>query len=237
MNDGEPYCGEELESFALAVNWKSYVRRALHPYISGDVLEIGAGLGETTRALHPGAGARSWICVEPDPGMCETLRARMADGDFGAGVEVRQGTLSTLADPDLVDVVIYVDVLEHIEEDRKEIALAAARLRPGGRIVVLSPAYPFLYSPFDASVGHYRRYTATMLRDLIPDRTRELACRYLDCVGLLASSANRLLLKQSLPTVSQVKIWDRLMVPLSRICDPIVRNTFGRSVVMVWEKV
>ena len=41
------------------------------------------------------------------------------------------------------DAILYIDVLEHIEDDRAEMARAAARLKPGGALIVLAPAHPF----------------------------------------------------------------------------------------------
>ena len=95
--------------------------------------------------------------------------------------------------------------------------------------------YPFLYSEFGRAIGHYRRYTKGMLRHLTPAGTRIEAEFYLDSVGMLASAANRALLRQSLPTL-QVLFWDRALVPLSRLLDPLTRRSFGRSVVTVWRK-
>jgi hypothetical protein len=58
--------------------------------------------------------------------------------------------------------------------------------------------------------------------------------RYLDCVGLFASLANRLLLKSPSPTASLIKVWDSLMVPISRWFDPLLLFWFGKSVLAVW---
>ncbi len=230
------YQGRELESFALARNWKAYVQKALGPYLTGDVAEVGAGLGETTRALRPGSLARSWACIEPDPAMATAIARAAAAGDLGAGVTSHCATLAQLPADASFDSVVYVDVLEHIEDDRGELRLAAERLRPGGRIVVLSPAFPFLYSEFDRAIGHYRRYTRRMLRAIAPPGLAEIDSRYLDGAGLLASAANRLLLRQAMPSKAQVLTWDRLMVPASRLLDPLILHAFGRSVVMVWVK-
>ena len=232
----QAYQGGELESFAHAERWKSYVRAALHPYLEGDVLELGAGIGETTRALRPGSRAHSWICIEPDPAMAGTVRKAAAAGELGPAIEVRCGTIADLSADPAFDAALYVDVLEHIEDDRGELAAAAARLRPRGRIVVLSPAWPFLFSEFDRAIGHYRRYTRPMLRELTPPGTRVEAAFYLDTVGMLASAANKLLLRQSLPSLRQVLLWDRAMVPLSRLLDPLTGRRLGRSVVTVWRK-
>ena len=50
------------------------------------------------------------------------------------------------------------DVLEHIEEDSKEVINSYNLLKDGGELIVLSPSYQYLFSPFDSSVGHFRRY-------------------------------------------------------------------------------
>ena len=58
---------------------------------------------------------------------------------------------------------------------------------------------------------------------------------YLDGVGMLASFANRAMLRQAQPTMRQVLFWDRVLVPLSRLLDPLTGRSFGRSVVTVWQ--
>ena len=227
------YAGQELQTFALATNWKAYVRGKLAPYIVGDVAEVGAGLGETTKALIASPQARSWTCIEPDAAMAGEIRAIDSAGGFGRPVEVHASTLSRLPAGRQFDTVIYIDVLEHIEDDRGELETALARLRPGGRIVVLSPAYQSLYSEFDRAIGHFRRYTAAQLRAISPPGARIAASFYLDSVGLMASAANKLLLRQKMPGRGEVLTWDRLMVPLSRIIDPLIGRRFGRSVIVV----
>ena len=194
-------------------------------------------MGETTRALRPGSGALSWTCVEPDPQMAQTIAAARQTGEFGKNVATLCGSLADLPAGQLFDVALYVDVLEHIEDDRGELAGAAKKLRPRGRIVVLSPAYPYLYSEFDRAIGHFRRYTKGMLRSITPPGLRIEAEFYLDGVGMLASFANRAMLRQAQPTLRQVLFWDRVLVPLSRVLDPLTGRRFGRSVVTVWQTV
>lgn len=49
-----PYAGGELDLFSLATNWKRYIKAEIGKYLVGDVLEVGAGIGGTTAALHDG---------------------------------------------------------------------------------------------------------------------------------------------------------------------------------------
>ncbi len=230
------YIGDELEFFAEATNWKNYLRQALSPYLSGEVAEVGAGRGATTRVLAGVKSVTGWTAIEPDPDMADLLRQEQAAGDLLGVHEVHGGTLADLPAEPRFDTVIYIDVLEHIEDDRGETALAAARLRPGGRLVVLAPAWQTLFSPFDMAVGHFRRYTRETLRAVAPAGFYEEAAFYLDSVGLIASLANKLLLKQSMPRKRQIKTWDRLMVPVSKVLDRMILRSVGRSVVLVWRK-
>jgi len=59
---------------------------------------------------------------------------------------------------------------------------------------------------------------------------------YLDAAGVSASAANRLFLSQSMPTANQIAAWDRLMIPLSRIVDPLLGHRLGKTAVAVWRK-
>ena len=55
-------------------------------------------------------------------------------------------------------------------------------------------------------------------------------------VGLLASAGNRFIAGSATPSRAQIKLWDGAMVPLSRLLDPFVRHTLGKSVLGVWVK-
>ena len=55
------------------------------------------------------------------------------------------------------DTILYIDVLEHIEDDYAEIKHAMGLLTSGGRIIIVSPAHNWLYNPCDKAVGHFRR--------------------------------------------------------------------------------
>src|SRR5215207_342953 len=156
------YVGNELETFAHATNWKTYLRDVMSPWIAGDVLEVGAGIGATMQALRRGA-ERSWTCLEPDPQMAADLRHSLSAE--ARRTDVVTGTVADLPAGSTFDAILYVDVLEHIEHDRAELERAASRLRPGGAVLVMSPAHQFLYSPFDKRIGHFRRYNAAQLRE------------------------------------------------------------------------
>ncbi len=230
-----PYIGGELDLFALAKNWKAYVKREIGEYLVGNVLEVGAGIGGTTVALNDGSACH-WICVEPDFAQAKRLRSQVAQSRATLEPIVVVGSLRAFAERSLFDCVLYMDVLEHIDQDQVQVQMAARLVRPGGHIVVLSPAHQWLFSEFDKSIGHRRRYTKSSLRHLMPDGWIEKKLAYLDSVGVLLSLGNVVALRQSLPTRSQIMVWDRVCVPISRIVDRLLLGNFGKSVLAVWKK-
>jgi SAM-dependent methyltransferase len=229
------YVGGELGLFAHATNWKRYWSNKVSPYLVGDVLEVGAGLGTNTVLLRPRASGQ-WTCLEPDRQLIAELKSTLARSQLESSCRVLEGTVADLPPGEFFDTILYVDVLEHIPDDRAELARAAERLRPGGRIVVLSPAHQWLYSEFDKSIGHCRRYSRRSLLAVTPPTLRPVKCFYLDSVGLCASLANRLLLRQSLPTLKQILFWDRTIIPVSRALDPLLIGAVGKTVIGVWER-
>ncbi len=229
------YIGTELDLFAAAVNWKSYVRSQVSPYLSRDVLEVGAGNGGTTRVLCDG-GADRWVCLEPDATLADRLIAAIGAGELPDCCRMRIGTLSDLSESDRFDTILYMDVLEHIADDRGELARAADHLQEGGHLIVLAPAHQWLFTPFDEAIGHYRRYTKSSLRAAAPEGLSLIRLVYLDAVGMLASLGNRLVLQSASPNPRQIALWDRVMVPLSRVADPLLLHSLGKSVVGIWRK-
>ena len=109
-------------------------------------------------------------------------------------------------------------------------------LRPGGHIIALSPAHQWLYSPFDRSIGHCRRIHRAGFGALVPEGLTTRRLVYLDSVGLLASLANKLVLKSEMPKPSQIAFWDRVLVRMSRAVDPVLGHSAGKSVLAVWRK-
>jgi 2-polyprenyl-3-methyl-5-hydroxy-6-metoxy-1,4-benzoquinol methylase len=229
------YVGGELEIFSHAVRWKTYLASQLRPFIGTDVLEVGAGLGATTRLLC-GERQRRWVGVEPDRALAEVATRAVTAEVLPSCVEIRLGGLDAISPDEAFDTVLYVDVLEHIEDDRAELTRAAGHLRPGGYLAVLAPAHQWLFSPFDKAIGHFRRYDRKSLRSAGPAHLRLETLKYLDSVGLAASAANRVLLRQSMPSLAQVTFWDRTMVPVSRLLDPLTGYAAGKSILAVWRR-
>ncbi|HLZ66976.1 MAG TPA: methyltransferase domain-containing protein [Aliidongia sp.] len=229
------YIGGELELFAAASHWKSYLGSILKPHICGRVLEVGAGIGSNIPYLC-NSKVSDWTSLEPDGELAAQISDRIQRGELPGSCRVQVGDLGSIEADAQYDAILYIDVLEHILEDSDELAAASRCLRSGGRLIVLAPAHQFLFSPFDAAIGHHRRYTKASLQRVGPGGCRLVASRMLDSIGFFASLANRVLLRSSSPSPRQILFWDTVLVPVSRIVDPCTGYRFGKSVVGVWRR-
>src|SRR5260370_8014332 len=105
------YMGSELEIFAHASHWKSYVQSRLSAYLAGDVLEVGAGIGGTTQALNDGT-QRRWVCLEPDSAFAKKLGSL----PHLRNCEIIVGMLPDLAAQEKFDPILYIDVFDPIKQ-------------------------------------------------------------------------------------------------------------------------
>lgn len=234
MKEAYHYPGAELALFEKAIHWKQYFAKQLRPYLGRQVLEVGSGIGGTTALLHD--GMKQWTLLEPDPEMAEILAGKIANDPLFANCSLLQTPLQESLPTEHFDTILYIDVLEHIENDRAELECAARCLKPNGHLIVLAPAFAALMSPFDKAIGHYRRYNRKSLRSAAPYELSAIRFFYLDSMGFFASLLNKYILKQSYPSEKQVLFWDRCIIRLSKQTDPIFFHSFGKTVIGIWRK-
>lgn len=229
------YVGTELDLFREAVNWKRYWASFIYKYMAGDILEVGAGIGQNTLLLC-NSNVQRWVCLEPDHILCSHIHESIKSHPIAKQYEIFKGTLADLGSEQLFDAIIYIDVMEHIKDDRSEMKAAAYHLKKDGRLIVLSPAHQWLVTDFDTAIGHYRRYNKKTLLSITTEILTLERMFYLDTVGFFASLANRFFLKKSMPTIKQIKFWDKIMVRCSRIVDIILFYKIGKSILGIWRK-
>jgi SAM-dependent methyltransferase len=126
------------------------------------VLEVGCGVGGLSQLL---AERYPYVAVEMDATAARKASARLAP----LGGTVIQGGTGTLDDTFRADLVCAFEVIEHIEDDRHALGDWASKLTPGGMLLVTTPGYPDRFGPADARVGHWRRYDAAALGDMLRD--------------------------------------------------------------------
>lgn len=138
---------------------ESLLRRELNGRGSRRILSVGCGPAEGLEWLLPFAGPEGRV-VGLD---VETAHAR----NVPERVEFHIGALENAPFDDAsFDVVLALDVLEHLDDDSAGLRQAVRLVRPGGLLLVTVPALPSLWGAQDVVSEHRRRYTKRTLTDL-----------------------------------------------------------------------
>ena len=202
---------EILDAFSVAPRFNKWMADTIRPYVKQRVLEIGAGMGNLTRALA--RGRQRYIASDIDHEHLSRLQSRLR---HYLNVETRTCDLSKSADfeplADAVDTVICLNVLEHIEDDLGALRNIYSALSPGGRAIVLVPCGQDIFGTLDVILGHYRRYSASQLRERFEASGFEIE-RILEFNHISRPSwyVTGKIFKRSRISRVQLKIFDRLV--------------------------
>ncbi|MFA6414379.1 MAG: class I SAM-dependent methyltransferase [Candidatus Paceibacterota bacterium] len=228
------YAGRDLEAMFSAPNYCAWILSQFEPYLGQTVAEVGAGSGNFSSELVKKVSGRL-LLVEPSVQMFPLLEQRFA-GNPRVTCEQHYFAEVALHYCGTLDSIVYVNVLEHVEDDRQELAEAYNALKPGGHLCVFVPALPLLFSEFDASVGHYRRYSRQQLAARMREAGFEIVkLRFFDFAGILPWLLFMKLLHWRL-TPGSAGLYDRIVVPLMRKAESLISPPVGKNLMVVGRK-
>lgn len=136
------------------------VLREIDHIAPGRLLEIGCGAGDLL--AHLVARGFEGTCVELSATAREEAARRLEDARPAVAIETDLGRVQGN-----FHLVVACEVLEHVEEDRAALAEWAARVAPGGRLLITVPAHPRRFGASDLWAGHFRRYSRTELEEKV----------------------------------------------------------------------
>ena len=220
---------EVLEDLAEAVNYRHWLVSLALPHLGEDPLEVGSGLGLYAADWRT-AGVPRLTVSEADAGRLAALRTRFATDP---AVVVRELAAPVTEQASYSSVVAY-NVLEHIEDDGAAMVAFRGLVRPGGRVVVLVPAFPSALGRFDRAIGHHRRYRAATLRRVAEGAGLEVeVLKHVNCVGLLGWYVVVKLLRGRPRAGVLLRVYDGVVVPLLRRLESRWEPRFGQSLLLV----
>jgi SAM-dependent methyltransferase len=219
---------EVLEGLATAVNHRRWFVELALPYLGDNPIEIGSGLGYY--AAEWALCLSRFTATEADPDRLIALKERLSNEPK---IEVRQMLLPHSERGDYSAAVSY-NVLEHIEDHVGALRSMRDLVRPGGAIILIVPAFEFAMSRADIATGHVRRYTKKTMRAALTEAGLTVErLHYANALGLIgyymATSVFRLMPKEG----PMVKLYDTLVLPVTKAAEQMVRPPFGQSVFAV----
>ena len=223
------YPGKELEIFDKAVLWRKYIYFLVKKYIKNDLLEVGAGIGSFTKNYKN--NLKNVTLTELDKQNIKRLKRRFK----GSKIKIKSKLTSKLNGK--FNSILYMNVLEHIKNDKKEINISLNKLNKKGYLIILVPAHNELYTKFDKEIGHYRRYKVSFFKKLKFKNAKIIKLQYLDCLGYFLYYLNKIFYKNEIyPSNTKIFIWDKFFTPLTFFFDRFLNYRFGKNVLCIIEK-
>jgi SAM-dependent methyltransferase len=229
------YEGRDLEAMFFARNYHRWIIDQFRPFIGKIAAEVGGGSGNFSEILLETGLISELTIIEPSTEMYQRLKIKMANH---RDVKTVQAFLADTAHRyhEYFDTLFYVNVLEHVENDEKELRLIRGCLRSGGYLCLFVPALSWLYSDFDRDIGHFRRYHKSALKDLLQNNGFELAeLKYMDMAGVFGWYVFYRLLGKKMKA-GEVKFYDKYFVPVMKTAEKLITPPFGKNLLAIARK-
>ena len=222
------YRGKELlRIMQKAQNYNNFVVNLILKSM-GDktktILDFGSGYGYFAELLRK-KGVSDITCVEID----EELNEHCKSLDFIVFKDLDEIENAKF------DFIYTLNVLEHIEDDKKALLLLKDKLKENGRLLIYVPAFQMLYSSFDKQIGHCRRYIKEDLTEFLKGNGFEIkTAKYCDSVGFVLALLYKLINKTNGEiNSSQMIIFDKILFPIGRIFDRLTKGKlFGKNLIV-----
>lgn len=230
---------ETLEVISDANHFNRWMYETIKPYCSGQVLEIGSGIGNISRFFLEDQFEISLSDLSSD------YFSRLKQ-NFAEFTNLQDVFCIDFAEPQLADkyshlvgkfdTVFALNVLEHVEDHRLAIENSYQFLKPGGKLIILVPAFQALYNSFDKALDHYRRYSVNELENVMSIPGFELVdTKYFNVAGILGWIVSGKMMKKDTIPGGQMAFYDKL-VPLWKLGDFVLSRLGGLSIICVVQK-
>jgi SAM-dependent methyltransferase len=229
----DPFYVEDLRQMARARNYQRWQFQMVAPFLSGEVLEVGGGIGNFTPQLA--SVAQFVTSLEPNEYCFNQLREKIAPLKNAAAFRVTVEAIHEVVPAGKkFNAVVLMNVLEHIKDDRAVLAELKQHLAPGGRIVVLVPACQWAFGSTDTRLGHYRRYGKACSRALVSGVGMNVeVIRYYNFVGIWAWWWNARFAKRQNQSDGQIRLFDGWIVPVLSRLEKFIPPPVGQSLLFV----
>jgi SAM-dependent methyltransferase len=226
---------ETLHVIEKANKFNRWMYETIKPFCKGKILEIGCGIGNISEFFIQDSQdiilsdlRENYLEIVSKKFTNPTIKINLIDPEFDTKYDKIIGTF---------DTVFALNVIEHIEDDKQAIANCKKLLKKGGNLIILVPAYQFLFNNFDKELEHFRRYTRKKIETVIAENNLEIVNSfYFNFIGIIGWYVSGSILKKKTIPENQMGLFN-LLVPVFRWADKIILNKIGLSVICVSKKV
>lgn len=220
-----------LESMSQAEWYNQWTFKKFEKYLSGDILEVGCGIGNFTTTLSKYGNV--WAIDNDEYCVDETKKLKIPHVRVGRG-DIEKNLF--FFQKRKFNVVVCMNVLEHIEHDEISLQHIYQLLQPNGYCIVLVPIHPWLYGTIDTSIHHFRRYSVTALTEKITASHFEIVWkRKINFLGSIGWFVSGKIFRSRGVRLNQLKFFNGVapfILPIEDMFEPII----GTSVLVIGKR-
>lgn len=222
---------QTLESMSQAVWYNKWTVKKFESFLKGDILEIGCGIGNFTNFLKKFGNV--WAIDIVDSYIKQT--SQIEGGGINAGFgDIEKGEY--FFKDRKFDSVVCLNVLEHIKDDKRALKNIHELLKADGNLILLVPAYDFLFGEIDKSIGHFRRYYKNQLKNILEDMGfKVIKSRVINFLGGIGWWISSRIFSSNKVNESNIKIFN-LIAPLVLSIEDIFEPPLGTSILIIAKK-
>jgi SAM-dependent methyltransferase len=218
------------EQMQGAVNYNQWTYEQFAPYLHGDVLEVGCGVGSFTKIITEKATFNSLYSIDISEPAISFIKTKTFKKP------VRFECIDLVHVTGSYDFIVCMNVMEHVEDDKRFFKHLISLLKPNGVLFLLVPSHQSLYSDFDKAAGHYKRYAKKDLDTLPKEYSKLLKRYYFNPIGALGYwFVYKVLKKNPQEKPGEIDTFDKYVVPMSKMVFP-QSAPFGISLIAVFQK-
>jgi SAM-dependent methyltransferase len=226
------------DSIEFANNYNRWILSRFVPFAGKTLVEIGTGQGNFKKYLE--GTVETHVSLDIDEKVIERAKERDPNGAYEVA-DISNSAILALKTKYTFDSLICVNVLEHVPDHRAALNNMLELLRPGGHLLLFVPAFMHLFNDLDKLAGHLRRYRKAQIPELLdnPLLYEFVVSEYFNPVGAFGWWLNKLKKHENINSKnvnSQVLFFDKYLVPVSKLSNPLFCRFWGQSLYCIIKK-
>lgn len=211
-----------------------WIFQTIEPFPGNRILDAGCGNGNITKYFKD---KELVITVDNNEQILEDMKKSLSVcGNFKLiKRDLSDPGIIPLIKKDKIDTIVCLNALEHIQNDTDVLENFYNILENYGRLIILVPAWKFLYSSLDKTAGHVRRYTKEELICKLNERFFIQHISYFDLFGTIGWFLLGRVFKRKHLSTGLLDLFERLVV-FFIFLEKILHLPFGLSLLAICNK-
>ncbi len=226
-----------LDTISQSNNYNTWIFNAIKDHLSGNVLDIGSGLGDIVN-YYQYCDLKNVYVSDYSDDMISSLNKKFSSLENHKTVKLNIASESSLNlfPSEHIDTITCINVLEHIQDDSLALTHMKKILKKEGKILLIVPAFQKLYGSLDALVGHFRRYNKKSMKKLLSSLNLSIENQYyMNLFGVFSwFLAGRIFKHNEFDSGACQKL-DKLVPFLEKI-EKKMKPPLGQSLVVICKK-